>query len=159
MKLQQLAAISSLVLLLTGCSEAPTNDKPTWVNGSCTKAQVGVSLSIDFHGKVSTHCALGYKGNGWNLFTASGFQVRGAAKYPTAFACQINQEPKQAKCDGSDDPNAYWAYYVATNGKWDYATTGASDHLATCGESEGWLYMDSEKTTNHFPAPTEFACK
>ena len=162
LKLKHFTVIAAITLALTGCTGNQTGlveDSATWTNGACTEENPGVTLSIDFKGKVSTHCALNYEGDGWGLFEKAGFPVKGTDKYPTAFACQINGEPKEAKCDGSDDPNAYWGYYVAVDGAWGYATTGASDHKATCGESEGWVYMESAKTQSHLPAPTIYACK
>lgn len=155
-------AAATITLALTGCTGIQTHvieDPASWAPGVCTQEQPGVTLSIDFKGKVITHCALNYKGNGWDLFQMAGFSVKGTAKYPTAFACQINGDPKEAKCDSSDMSGAYWGYYVATDGHWDYATTGASDHQAACGESEGWVYMEDETTAKHFPTPPAYNCK
>ncbi|MEN9707310.1 MAG: hypothetical protein RIS31_876 [Actinomycetota bacterium] len=162
MNLKLVFAAASLTLTLAGCTGNQTHvieDPASWTTGVCTKEQPGVTLSIDFKGQVTTRCALNFDGNGWDLFQKVGFSVKGTAKYPTAFACQINDEPKEAKCDDSDMSGAYWGYYVATDGHWDYATTGASDHHAICGESEGWVYMETEKTESNLPAPTAYACK
>ena len=134
-------------------------DPATWAPGACTQEKVGVTLSIDYKGKVTTHCALNYKGDAWTLFNVAGFDVEGTAKYPTAFACKINGQPAESKCDDSASSAAYWGYYVAVAGTWGYATTGASDHKATCGESEGWVYMETEKTVSHLPTPTTYTCK
>lgn len=146
------------LLPLAGCVSASPSPETSWLEGPCSKAQPGVTLSIDFLGDLTTHCALNYSGNGWNLFKAAGFTVKGTAKYPTAFACQIDGKPQAAKCDDSDPSGSYWGYYVALNGKWDYATTGASDHKSACGTHEGWVYMETEKTELHLPTPAEFVC-
>lgn len=146
------------LLALTSCSSATPTTVATWADGACSKTAPGVSLSVDYLGDVTTHCALNFSGNGWKLFKAAGFEVKGTAKYPTAFACQIDGNPKTATCDDSNLSGAYWGYYVAQNGKWDYATTGASDHKSACGTHEGWVYMETEKTESHLPAPSEFVC-
>ena len=162
LKLRTLSAVISLSLALAGCTTSQpvlTGKSATWSEGACTQVNPGVTLSIDFKGKVTTHCASSYRGDGWKLFGAAGFDVRGTAKYPTSFACQINGEPANAKCDDSDTSGAYWGYFVAVDGVWGYATTGASDHQAACGESEGWVYMETEKTVSHLPAPTTYSCK
>lgn len=152
--------LSFSLFLLAGCSAtvADTTADKAWIDGSCNETNPGVSLSVDYLGKVSTHCALNFEGNGWNLFKAAGFDVRGTAKYPTAFACQIDGEPKAAKCDDSNTSGAYWGYYIAKDGTWSYATTGASDHSSVCGTHEGWVYMETEKTESHLPEPSEFVC-
>lgn len=131
---------------------------PSWVEGACDNSHVGVSLSISYLGKITTHCALGYQGNGWELFKAAGFDVKGTAKYPTAFACTIDGQPQGAKCDDSDTSGAYWGYYLYTEGAWGYATTGAADHKSVCGDNEGWVYMETEKTKVDLPNPVEYAC-
>jgi hypothetical protein len=146
------------MLAIAGCASYSPATEAAWIEGPCSNSKPGVTLSIDYLGEVATHCAVGYRGNGWNLFKAAGFSVRGTAKYPTAFACQIDGQPKAAKCDDSSSSGAYWGYYLATNGNWGYATTGASDHKSTCGTHEGWVYMESEKTQLHLPTPAEFAC-
>ena len=146
------------LLPLAGCVSASPSPETSWLEGPCSKAQPGVTLSIDFLGDLTTHCALNYSGNGWNLFKAAGFTVKGTAKYPTAFACQIDGKPQAAKCDDSDPTGAYWGYYIALNGKWDYATTGASDHKSTCGTHEGWVFMETENTELQLPNPSEFVC-
>ena len=146
------------LLSLTGCASAAPAPTTTWIEGPCSQAKPGVTLSIDYLGEVTTHCALDYNDNGWNLFKAAGFSVKGTAKYPTAFACTIDGEPKNAKCDDSASTGAYWGYYIAVNGKWDYATTGASDHKSSCGTHEGWVYMETEKTELQLPTPAEFVC-
>ncbi|MFM2024548.1 MAG: hypothetical protein RLZZ56_561 [Actinomycetota bacterium] len=167
MKFKTFAAVSVAVIALTliGCSGSPT-EKPvtdakraSWVDGACSQDVPGVTLSVDFKGDVTTHCAISYAGNGWDLFGAAGFEVRGTNKYPTAFACQINQQPEAAKCDDSDTSGAYWGYYLPTNDVWGYATTGASDHESVCGSWEGWVYMETESTELKLPTPTEFACE
>lgn len=157
--LKPLGLLLSLVAL-SGCTTASPapNSKASWSEGACSKETPGVSLSIDYLGEVKTHCALGFDGNGWELFKAAGFEVKGTAKYPTAFACQIDGQPANAKCDDSDTSGAYWGYYIAKDGAWGYATTGAADHRSVCGTHEGWVYMESEKTPLHLPTPSEFAC-
>ncbi len=146
------------VLAVSGCTSSTVAPATSWAEGACSKEQPGVTLSIDYLGAVTTHCALAYSGNGWNLFQAAGFEVQGTAKYPTAFACKIDGNPKATKCDDTESSGAYWGYYLASNGKWDYATTGASDHNSSCGTHEGWVYMQTEKTELHLPAPAEFIC-
>ncbi|MFM2385006.1 MAG: hypothetical protein RL166_880 [Actinomycetota bacterium] len=148
------------LLFFAGCTTAtPTpSAKASWIEGACSLETPGVSLSIDYLGEVTTHCALGFDGNGWGLFKAAGFDVKGTAKYPTAFACQIDGEPANAKCDDSETSGAYWGYYLAKDGTWGYATTGAADHKSVCGTHEGWVYMETDKTPLYLPKPSEFAC-
>ena len=155
-----LVAITLLSLALTGCTggKTPAISK-SWVDGACSQATPGVTLSVDYLGEVKTHCALNYDGNGWGLFEAAGFEVQGTSKYPTAFACKIDGEPNSFKCDESDPQTSYWGYYTVSDGKWMYATTGASDHKSTCGTWEGWVFMENEQTKSHLPEPTEFSCK
>jgi hypothetical protein len=152
-----LAGLCLSVLALTGCSAAARPELTTWSDGACTESNPGVSLSVDYLGDVVTHCAENYEGNGWELFEAAGFKVEGTDKYPTAFACQIDDQPSDAKCD--DAPGAYWGYYIATRGIWGYATSGAADRKSTCGTHEGWVYMETEATKLHLPEPSEFTCK
>lgn len=160
MKRIALVALSLFSLALAGCSagQTPAITK-SWVDGACSQEQPGVTLSVDYLGDVTTHCALNFDGNGWQLFEAAGFEVQGTAKYPTAFACKIDGEPKAFKCDENDPMTSYWGYYTVADGKWGYATTGASDHKSTCGTWEGWVFMESETTASHLPEPQEFACK
>ena len=159
LKATKLAIAATLTLLLTSCSNTVTTQNPSsWQDGACDSSHQGVTLAIDFKGEVTTRCALNYSGNGWELFKAAGIQVKGTAKYPTAFACQINGEPKSAKCDDSETSGAYWGYYLLANGKWDYATTGASDHKSKCGDVEGWVYMETEQTVSHLPTPPSYTC-
>lgn len=160
MKLTYTTAAIALLLAVTGCaSQNPTN-AATWANGSCSTSKPGTTLTIDFKGQVKTHCALEFTGNSWDLLKAAGFNVRGTDKYPTAFACLINGQPSTAKCDGTDPVNAYWAYLLGTNGKYDYATTGASDHKAVCGTSEAWVFTETATVPmENLPTPTEFNCK
>lgn len=162
MNLVKVTVFAAIALSLTGCAGTQSftvKDPASWAAGACTESQPGVTLSIEYKGKVVTHCAINYRGNGWELFNAAGFKVQGTAKYPTAFACQINGEPADTKCDDSAASGAYWGYYVAVDGVWGYATTGASDHKANCGESEGWVYMETEKTVSHLPPATNYVCK
>lgn len=155
-----ITTIALMSLALAGCSADQTPAiTQSWVDGACSQEQPGVTLSVDYLGDVKTHCALNYEGNGWGLFAAAGFEVQGTAKYPTAFACKIDGEPKEFKCDESDPVTAYWGYYTVSAGKWDYATTGASDHKSTCGTWEGWVFMEGETTKSHLPNPQEFNCK
>lgn len=161
MNYKKLSVFALSSLLLTGCAStaAITNSSTTWSDGACSDAKPGVTLAVDYLGKVTTHCALNFQGNGWSLFKAAGFEVRGTAKYPTAFACQINGEPETAKCDDSEISGAYWGYYVTTKNVWGYATTGAADHKSICGTWEGWVYTEDESTQSHLPTPAEFVCK
>lgn len=159
MKRIPLLALICISLTLGGCTAGQTSAVTnTWVDGACSQEQPGVTLSVDYLGEVKTHCALGYEGNGWGLFEAAGFEVEGTAKYPTAFACKIDGEPKAFKCDESDPVTSYWGYYTVGEGKWGYATTGASDHKSACGTWEGWVFMASETTESHLPEPQEFTC-
>ncbi len=166
MKIQKLTItlVTALAFVLSGCSSSPdlisTPDarRASWVNGACNQEIPGVTLSVDFKGKVTTHCAVNYSGNGWDLFGAAGFEVQGTNKYPTAFACKINGEPADTACDESGASGAYWGYYVSDAGVWSYATTGASDHESKCGSWEGWVYMESEDTVSQLPDPEEFSC-
>jgi len=154
-----LTALSLLALSLISCSAAaPEASKSNWIDGPCSIEHPGVTLSVDFKGAVTTRCAKGFDGDGWGLFAAAGFLVQGTDRYPTAFACKIDNQPAEAKCDDSDSTGAYWGYYLPVNGTWGYATTGASDHKSKCGSWEGWVYMENEKTVSHLPQPTEFAC-
>ena len=166
MKIQKLALVglASLSLTLAGCSTAPANvtnpeaKRTSWVDGPCTEEVPGVTLSVDFKGAVTTHCAVSFSGNGWDLFGAAGFEVQGTDKYPTAFACKIAGEPADAACDDSGFGGAYWGYYLADKGAWGYATSGASDHVSECGSWEGWVYMETESTVSNLPEPKEFSC-
>ena len=159
MKLTKIAILAAIAFAVTGCStNTPTKPTETWSAGACTAKKPGVTLSIDYLGKVTTRCALNYSGNGWELFAAAGIKVQGTAKYPTAFACKINDEPKTANCDDSAMSSAYWGYFVSINGSWDYAATGASEHKSKCGDAEGWVYMETEKTVSHLPPFNQFSC-
>lgn len=159
MRKQKLAMLSIGLLLVTGCSStATTTPAKSWIDGACSKINPGVTLSVDYLGEVTTRCALNFSGNGWLLFSAAGFSVQGTAKYPTAFACKINEKPSTANCDDSGTSSAYWGYFLASGETWDYATTGAADHTSTCGTWEGWVYMENEKTESHLPKPTKFKC-
>ena len=143
-----------------GCSSqsAKEIEETSWIKGPCSKSDPGITLSVDFKGSVTTHCAIDFEGNGWNLFRAAGFKVQGTDKYPTAFACKINDQPKSAKCDDSGSNSAYWGYYLSDKNSWTFATTGASDQFSKCGTWEGWVYMESESTEILLPKPKEFSC-
>lgn len=159
MKLGLIASSAILTLTLSGCTGTPTDPiKKSWTEGSCSQSQPGVTLSIDFKGEITTHCALNFDGNGWQLFEAAGFTVQGTAKYPTAFACKINEQPSTFKCDESDPQDVYWGYFNVSDGMWTYATTGASDHQSKCGTWEGWVFMESASTEVKLPKPAEFTC-
>lgn len=157
MNIKLLALSSAILLSLTACTSA-TGTAATWSDGACSQENPGVTLSVDYLGNVTTRCAKNFTGNGWLLFSAAGFKVRGTAKYPTAFACQIDGKPDTAKCDDTDASGAYWGYYIPFNGNWEYAVTGASDHKSKCGTWEGWVYMENELTQSSLPTPTEFTC-
>lgn len=152
--------IAFAALVLGGCSATPSpqTKEASWIDGPCSSEYPGVTLSVDFRGEVTTHCALAFDGNGWELFEAAGFVVRGTSKYPTAFACQINQQPADASCDDSASNGAYWGYYLSEGGSWGYATTGASDHSSKCGTWEGWVYIETDIMASNLPKPSEFAC-
>lgn len=154
------SCIAIATLALSGCSVTPNQDtkEASWIDGPCSSENPGVTLSVDFRGEVTTHCALDFEGNGWELFEAAGFLVRGTSKYPSSFACQINQQPADASCDDSASSSAYWGYYLPTDGTWGYASTGASDHSSKCGSWEGWVYMETENTKSNLPKPSEFVC-
>ena len=159
-KLTALAASAlSLTLLLNGCAESPATVSPAsgWISGPCSNEKPGVTLATDFQGEVSVRCALDFKGSGWELFEAVGMKVRGTAKYPDAFACQVDGLPTDAPCD--DSAGAYWGYYLGEQGSWGYATTGASDQFSKCGAWEGWVYTENETTISHLPKPNSFVCK
>ena len=152
-----LTTTSALLISLTACTSV-TGTAATWSEGPCSTDNPGVTLSVDYLGKVTTRCAKNFSGNGWLLFSAAGLKVRGTTKYPTAFACQIEGKPEAAKCDDSDVSGSYWGYYIPFNGRWEYAVTGASDHKPECGTWEGWVFMESESTQPKLPTPTEFSC-
>ncbi|MEY4554842.1 MAG: hypothetical protein RL197_1269 [Actinomycetota bacterium] len=159
-KLVSLATTAlSLSLLLSGCTK-PTETESLaagWISGPCSEEKPGVTLATDYQGEVSVRCALDFKGSGWELFEAVGMKVRGTAKYPDAFACQIDELPANAPCD--DSAGAYWGYYLGADEVWGYASTGASDQFSNCGTWEGWVYMETEKTVSNLPKPTSFNCK
>jgi hypothetical protein len=148
-----------LGLGLSGCSAAIEPEKlpNQWISGACSPEKPGVTLATDFQGEVAIRCARDFKGSGWELFQAVGMKVKGTAKYPNAFACQIDGLPAGAPCD--DSAGAYWGYYLGANGEWGYATTGASDQFSKCGSWEGWVYMETESTVSNLPKPTSFVCK
>jgi hypothetical protein len=143
-------------LSLAACSPTTPIPEPQSFEGACTESKPGVTLAVDYLGAVEVRCASNFNGNGWELFRAAGFEVLGTNKYPTAFACKINGQPADAKCD--DSPGAYWGYYLATGDSWDYATTGASDQVSKCGSWEGWVYMETEDTVSSLPTPKTFVC-
>lgn len=152
-------AALTLTILLSGCSQTAETENlaASWISGPCSEEKPGVTLATDYQGEVSVRCALDFKGSGWELFEAVGMKVRGTAKYPDAFACQIDGLPTNAPCD--DSTGAYWGYYLGVNGTWGYASTGASDQFSKCGAWEGWVYMETEKTVSNLPKPTSFVCK
>ena len=160
MKLKPALAFLGATLLLSGCSSTtPVVNDATWTKGPCDETTAGVTVSVDFKGIVTTHCAVGYKGDSWKLLKAAGFEVKGTSKYPTAFACTIDGLPKTAKCDGSDPVNAYWAYYIAEDKTYEYATSGASDHQSICGTTEAWVYTENEGSSlKNLPDPKPIDC-
>jgi hypothetical protein len=147
-------------MALAGCSTSvPMIADATWTVGACTETTAGVTVTTDFRGEVTTHCAVGYKGDSWKLLKAAGFEVKGTSKYPTAFACTIDGLPKSAKCDGSNPVNAYWAYYLAEDKTYEYAASGASDHQSICGTTEAWVYTENEGTDlKDLPVPRPIDC-
>lgn len=152
-------AALSLTLLLSGCTQPSDTESLAagWVSGPCSEEKPGVTLATDYQGEVSVRCALDFGGSGWELFEAVGMKVRGTAKYPDAFACQIDGLPANAPCD--DSAGAYWGYYLGEAEVWGYASTGASDQFSKCGTWEGWVYMETEETVSNLPKPTSFTCK
>lgn len=159
MKRTAVITLALSALLLSSCAQSsPALTGATWIEGACTQKQPGVTLSVDYLGKVTTRCALNYSGNGWDLIRAAGFDVQGTAKYPTSFACKINGQPTKFNCDETDPQTSYWGYFVSANANWEYATTGASDRKSVCGSWEGWVFMESESTGSHLPKPQEFEC-
>jgi hypothetical protein len=159
MKLRNIsfAAIALAAALgLAACSPTTPITEPQSFEGACTESKPGVTLAVDYLGAVEVRCAANFNGNGWELFSAAGFEVLGTNKYPTAFACKINSQPAEAKCD--DSPGPYWGYYLATGDSWDYATTGATDQVSNCGSWEGWVYMETEDTVSSLPTPKTFVC-
>ena len=160
LKLLHLIALTAASMALAGCSTSvPMIADATWTDGACTETTAGVTVTTDFRGAVTTHCAVGYKGDSWKLLKAAGFEVKGTRKYPTAFACTIDGLPKSAKCDGSNPVNAYWAYYLAEDKTYEYAASGASDHQSICGTTEAWVYTENEGTDlKDLPVPRPIDC-
>ncbi|MEN9748253.1 MAG: hypothetical protein RLZZ603_945, partial [Actinomycetota bacterium] len=74
MKLRSVIAIFGATLVLSGCSTStPAVNDATWSKGACDETTAGVTVSVDFKGQVSTHCAISYQGDSWKLLKAAGF--------------------------------------------------------------------------------------
>ena len=103
----------------------------------------GVSMTIEADTAI-TRCATNFDGTSWQLFTATGNEVKGTSAYPTGFVCQINGIPSSQDC--ADTPRydeGSWAFFIAKPGSknWQYALTGAATHFGQCGSAEAWLWV------------------
>ena len=157
-----LVAVGAIVNALPGAS-APTAHSSSYSAGAC--ATEGVTLLTSFGGNQKAVCAHNFNGTGWDLFEATGTEVRGTDQYPVGFVCTVSGLPEGQDC--KDTPRydeGTWAYFYAKPGdtQWRFAGFGASMNRPGCGEAQAWVFADS--ATNPMDAkptgnPPTFDCK
>lgn len=57
--------------------------------------------------------------------------------------CGYPQQACWCQCQG--DPCIYWQYYHRVDGRWIYATIGASSHMVQAGDVDGWSWGAGEE--------------
>ena len=141
-----LVAAGQLITLAP--SESTQNGKQL-ISGQCQSE--GVSLVVDFgelREKGIATCVSNYTGNGWGIFSAANLEINGTLEYPNSFMCRIIGLPDEGRedCSGTPSPtNGYWKYFYASHesgNKWIYSPIGAASRQTTCGDVEGWLFVN-----------------
>jgi hypothetical protein len=131
--------------------------------GSCTPANPGVTLVVDFgvESKLPAlvKCATDFNSasssvsnelNGWQVFEAASVSVEGTVDFPVGFACRIEGFPTVADQSCQETPSyseGHWAYFYAAASLakgWQFSGTGSANRKPTCGGVEGWLFVKGE---------------
>jgi hypothetical protein len=153
-----IVAIGAFISAPAANQSVKVNYSSGWCSGD------GVSLTIE-DASTTTRCAKKFDGTSWQLFAATGQQVRGTSAYPTGFVCQINGYPSSQDCiDTPRYDEGGWAFFIAKPGssKWQYALTGAATHFSECGSAETWLWVSSKaspETSMPKTKPVTHKCK
>jgi hypothetical protein len=138
------ALTSALVLALAGCSgPAPdtvaTADPSTHGSSDCD----GVVVVVDHGGtdaaSARVGCAPGDPASGLDALTEAGHAVTMLAREPR-FVCRIDAVPADEACRGFPPADAYWSTWTVEDGRWVYATLGATATDPDPGDVEGWSF-------------------
>lgn len=118
----------------------------------------GVSVVVDFGGRIKTGCAAGDPASAWAALQASGFWVEGTQRFPTTFVCRVDgfPAPAQEACIQTPPASAYWALWSApAGGSWSYSTQGAATLNPAPGTAIGLAFGAGASPGMAPPAPTQ----
>jgi hypothetical protein len=123
--------------------------------GYCPDAN-GVTVVIDFQelgGTTIVRCAPGDQATGLAALKNAGIQVAGTARWGEALLCRIEGKPGPDVEPCVDaPPNAYWAYWYATNGgAWKSSELGVTNHKPPPGSFEGWSFSKNRTEASNPP--------
>ena len=113
-------------------------------------ADSGVNVEVDFKelgGGVQQECDEDGAGKfASEAFEDAGFELTPVGAFPGA-ACRVDGKPADAACAKMPPADAYWGLYVGTNGKWDYAPTGADELKLKDGDFVGFAWQSSSTSS------------
>ena len=144
------AALLGLIPLLVLGAPAPR------ASAAACGGTSGVTVVVDFtaFGRgVVTACAAGDPSSGLDALAKAGFSWTGVQQQP-GFVCRIDGLPdaQQEACVRTPPADAYWAYFHAEDGEWEYAAQGAGSHDPEPGDTEGWAFGKEAKPSTPPPA-------
>ena len=165
-----LLAVAGLSLVtLAGCSPAASPSASPSPSGSCAGVTVIVTYGLlgENSGPANiTACAPLASGTETvaDALAAVKVTTEGTAKYGDQVVCRVNgfpaadkpftvpgHNPYSEKCSTMAPEFAYWALWIRPGqGKWDYATEGASTQKVAVGDSIGLVFTTGRAT----PTPT-----
>ncbi len=142
-----LALLAAAVGVLLGPTAMPSAFAAD--NQLCTEG--GVNVVVDFQdlgGGVKTACdETGAGKSASQVFADAGFELTPVGAFP-GVACQVDGKPADIKCAKMPAGNAYWGLFLAEDGEWGYAPTGADELQLEDGDFVAFSWQSS--TT---PAP------
>lgn len=111
----------------------------------------GVSVVVDYQdlgGGVERACVEDGAGKlASEVYADAGYDLTPVGAFPGA-ACQVNGQPADVQCANMPPADAYWGLFVAEDGTWGYAPTGADELRLEDGAFVGFSWQSSSE-----PAP------
>ncbi|WP_293785376.1 hypothetical protein [uncultured Aeromicrobium sp.] len=121
-----------------------------------------VPILIDYGslaGAPTTVCAQGAAGmRALDALTMAGIEIEGTAEYGDSVVCRVNGLPDEEAepCTGMPSADAYWAFYVATEGTpWQYAESGVSEQVLNEGDFVALSFQEGGESVPTMPADAQ----